>query len=214
MGLYHRLRLPEPWVGAESQIPLVIYGASSAVGIYALQFALRSNIHPIIAVAGRAQAYVEKFLDRSKGDAIVDYRPGNEAVVKSIKDALGGKRLYYAYDAVSEHDSYVNLSQVLENPGGQIALVLPFSKYEEIPEGIEKKIVMVGDVHTKLQDFGFVYSRYIARGLEQGWFKPQPHEIVPGGLEGVGTGLQNLKDGKASAVKYVFRIADTPDIGK
>lgn len=62
------------------------------------------------------------------------------------------------------------------------------------------------------QEFAFLLYRYIARGLDKGFFKPHPHQVVPGGLEGVQQALHDLKDGKASAVKYVFRIADTPGI--
>jgi NADPH:quinone reductase len=214
VGLYHALGLPEPWVGTEERLPLVIYGASSAVGNYALQFAKRSNIHPIIAIAGRAQPYVESFLEPAKGDVFIDYRKGSEAVLNGIKDALGTASLFYAYDAISEHGSYQSICQVLKNPGGKIVVVFPRRKYEEIPEGIEKKIITVGAVHENLQDLGYVYSRYISRGLQEGWFRPLPHEVVPGGLEGVETGLRNLKEGKASALKYVFRIADTPGIEK
>jgi NADPH:quinone reductase len=50
--------------------------------------------------------------------------------------------------------------------------------------------------------------RYIARGLAEGFFKPHPHEVIPGGLEGVEKGLRNLAEGKASAVKYVFKIGE------
>lgn len=215
IGLYadNRLGLPQPWTPAKESIPLVVYGASSAVGSYVLQFASRSNIHPIIAVAGRAQKHVESFIDRSKGDTIVDYREGNEGVVKGIKEALKGATLHYAYDAVSEKGSYQNIAQVLD-PHGKITLVLPFNKYEEIPPTVNKSVTLVGDVHGPYKDLGYVYCRYITRGLEEGWFKPQPQEVVPGGLGGVQTGLQNLKDGKASAVKYIFKIADTPGAGK
>ena len=55
-ALYRRLALPQPWLpaAAATKIPLLIYGASTSVGYFALQFAIRSNIHPILAVAGRA----------------------------------------------------------------------------------------------------------------------------------------------------------------
>lgn len=78
-----------------------------------------------------------------------------------------------------------------------------------MPEHVTKTITMVGDVHGPKKDLGFVYSRYITRGLEEGWFKPQPQEIVPGGLNGVQGALEKLKDGTVSAVKYVFKISDT-----
>ena len=213
IGLYARLMLPQPWTPANHAIPLVIYGGSSAVGTYAIQLAQRSNIHPIIAVAGHAQQHVEGFIDRSKGDTIVDYRGGDGAVVQGIKDALKGQKLRHAFDAVSEKGSYQNLTKVLEPEGSKITLVLPGRDYSDIPENIEHSVTTVGSVHNESKDFGYVYSRYLSKGLEEGWFRPQPHEVVPGGLEGVQTALQNLKDGKASAVKYVFRIADTPGVG-
>lgn len=186
-GLYAKLRLPEPWLPATKPTPLVIYGASSAVGYYTIQLALRSNIHPLICVAGKARAHVEKLLDPSKGDTIVDYRDGDEACVAGLKKALNGQKLEYAYDAVSEKGSVANIAKVLDPNSGKITFVLPFKKYdEELPAGVEHTITRVGDVHgtpDDLWEFGFVYSRYIAKGLAEGWFKPQPQEVMPGGLE-------------------------------
>lgn len=205
------LRLPQPWSPATESIPLVVYGASSAVGSYVIQLALRANIHPLICIAGRAQNHVEAMIDRSKGDTIIDYRSGNEAVSDGIRDALKGQKLEYAYDAVSEKGSYQNICKVLE-PRGKITLVLPGLQYPEIPETVQKTITKVGDVHGNKTDLGFVFSRYITRGLEEGWFKPQPQEVIPGGLSGIQEGLGKLKDGTASAVKYVFKIADTPGL--
>ena len=71
---------------------------------------------------------------------------------------------------------------------------------------------MVGSVHGDDKDFGYTFFRYIGKGLQDGWFKPQPQEVQKGGLEGIQGALQKLKDGKASAVKYVFRIGDTPGV--
>ena len=216
-GLYAKLRLPEPWLPATEPIPLVIYGAGSAVGYYTIQLALKSNIHPLICVAGKSRKHVEKLLDKSKGDTIVDYRNPDETVVKDLEAALQGKKLEYAYDAVSEKGSYQNIAKVLDHKTGKITFVLPGKKYDDIPETIEKTLTRVGDVHGNpddLKEFGYVYFRYISKGLEEGWFKAQPQEVVSGGLEGVQTALQNLKDGKASAVKYIFKIEDTPGAGQ
>ncbi|KAK5122948.1 fusarubin cluster-oxidoreductase [Meristemomyces frigidus] len=216
VGLYARLGLPQPWLPAPegTKIPLVIYGASSAVGSYAIQFAQKSNIHPLICVAGRAQEHVQKLISPEKGDVIVDYRSGSDAVVQGIKDGVNGAKLLHAFDAVSEKGSYQNICKVLDPEAGKITFVLPGKKYEEVPAGVEKSTTRVGDVHADLKDFGYVYFRYISKGLEEGWFKPQPQEVVPGGLEGVEQALTNLKEGKASAVKYVFKIADTPGVGQ
>lgn len=207
IGLHQRLALPDPWTPAKEPTPLVVYGGAAAVGAYVIKLASLANIHPIIAVAGRGEKFVEGLIDRSKGDAIVDYRKGDEAVVQGIKDALKGAKLNYAYDATSEHNSYTNIVQVLE-PTGHLTLILPGKKYEGIPESVVKTTTSVGEAHKGDKDYAYVIFRYIARGLAEGWFKPHPHEVIPGGLEGVQQGLKNLKEGKASAVKYIFKIGD------
>jgi threonine dehydrogenase-like Zn-dependent dehydrogenase len=194
-------------------------------GAYAIKLAKLSNIHPIIAVAGRGAAFVESLIDRKKGDTIVDYRNGDLAVVTGIQEALkkaGTKEVKYAFDAVSEHNSFQNISQVLSKHGSKITLVLPGKDFSAIPNHIEKSTTMVGSVHmdpsegkakagiiTGGKEFGYVFFRMFSRGLQQGWFSGHPHEVVPGGLNGVEKGLSNLKEGVNSATKYVFKIEDT-----
>jgi NADPH2:quinone reductase len=184
-----------------------------------------SNIHPIIAVAGRGSAFVETLIDRKKGDTIVDYRKGDEAVVSGIQEALkktGAKEVHYAFDAVSEHNSFQNISKILSKNDSKITLVLPGKDYSEIPEYIQKSTTSVDSVHADPpeakakagiiiggREFGYVFFRLFSRGLQQGWFSGHPHEVIPGGLNGVEQGLLNLKGGVNSAVKYVFKIEDT-----
>lgn len=219
IGIYQRLGLPEPWVKATVPTPLVIYGGASAIGAFAIQLARLSNIHPIIAVAGRGASFVESLLEHSKGDCIVDYRNGDDAVVFGIKEALKGRPLCYAFDGVSDYNSYINLSKVLHQERGNITLVILSKTYSEIPESITKSITYVGNVHNEegkkegTREFSYAWFRLFAKGLAEGWVKPHPYEVLAGGLAGVELGLRNLKEGKASAVKYVFRIAETPGVG-
>jgi NADPH:quinone reductase-like Zn-dependent oxidoreductase len=139
-----------------------------AVGIYAVQLAQRSNIHPVLCVAGRACDYVEGFIDRSKGDTVIDYRQGDEAVVAGLVEALKGQAIGHALDAVSEGSSIANIGEVFRRAGdggkGKATFVLGGEK-EGLPEGVEKSITMVGSVHKEAKDFGYVYFRYLARGL-------------------------------------------------
>lgn len=58
-------------------------------------------------------------------------------------------------------------------------------------------------------DFGQAWFTLFGKGLKEGWLKAHQPEVIPGGLEGVEEGLRRLKDGQASAVKYVFRIGET-----
>lgn len=194
------------------RIPLVIWGASSAVGSYAVQLAKRSNIHPLICVAGRAQDHVEKLIDRSKGDTVIDYRKGHETVAQEMRASLNGAKLEYAFDAVSEDGSYQTICEVLDHHTGKITNIVPAQSYSDIPKTIQKSVTTVASIHEDLKDFGYVYSRSFSKGLEEGWLRAQPQEIIPGGLTGVEKGLTNLKNGTASAVKYIFRIADTPGV--
>ncbi|KAK9416345.1 putative Chaperonin 10-like protein [Seiridium unicorne] len=210
IGLYSRLRLPEPWRAAKEPIPLVIYGAASAVGAYTIQLAIRSNIHPLICIAGNSQDHVKSYIDPSKGDTIVDYRNGDEAVVEGIRKALNGAKLFHAFDAVSEKGSYQNLGKVLEK-GSKLTLVLP-GNYDDLPDGIETTFTNVGCVHEAEKESGFVYFRYIGRGLREGWFKPQPTQVVPGGLAGVQHALEELKAGRVNAKKLVFEVAATEGV--
>ena len=225
LGLYQRLGLPLPWLPAQECLPLAIYGASSAVGAFAVKLASLSNIHPLICIAGRGSSFVETLLDRSKGDTIIDYRDGKDAVVSGIKSSLNGKKLQYAFDAVGDNGSYQNLAEVMGGDGGKITVVLARKKYEGVPTTTEVLYTQVGRVHSPMypgipgekkldgllndEDFGAMMFKFFSRGLSKGWFRGHPFSVAPGGLNGIEDALRNLKDGKVSASKYVFRISDT-----
>ncbi|KAM7190103.1 alcohol dehydrogenase-like protein [Rhypophila sp. PSN 637] len=235
IGLYRNLGLPQPWSppnpsprpSDSAPLPLIIYGASSAVGFYALQFALKSNIHPLICVAGRAgNDYILPYLDKSKGDVLIDYRDGQEKVIEALKSAApkGGPPILHAFDAVSEHGSPLQIAKVFAaNPTStttgstkpKVTFVLAGQK-EGIPQdgSVESSITLVADAHNqdKGKEFAHVYFRYISLGLAEGWFKPHRQEVIPGGLAGVQTALENLKSGRASGVKYVLRIGETEGV--
>lgn len=221
VGLHSRLNLPTRWQTQRSvreavKGGVVVYGAAGAVGAFAIKWLRRANLHPIIAIAGNGIPFVESLLDKSRGDAVVDYRKGDDAVIKEIREAIPkGQKLMYAFDAVSDHNSYTNILQVLDQHG-HLSLILPGKTYEGIPETVHQSITQVGAVHgdpDDLWDFGFVCTRLISKGLKEGWLCGHPYEVIPGGLDGVQEGLEKLRDGKNSATKYVFRMEDTKGYG-
>jgi NADPH2:quinone reductase len=218
-----------PWNPVARRTPLIVYGAATAVGSFAIKLATRANIHPIIAIAGAGAHFVETLINRSEGDSIVDYRHGSEHLIKGIKSALevaDTRELFYAIDTICAHGSYQNISQVLMD-GGHITFLHPEKDYSEIPASIEKSVTYVGNLNGDIstdawlqeqakkgfaingRDFGLIWSRLFTSGLQDGWLKGHPYEVLPGGLNALSRGLSNLRDGKASAVKYVYRIADT-----
>lgn len=122
-------------------------------GAYAIKLAQASNIHPIIAIAGRGESFVETLINREKGDSIVDYRQGDDELIAGIRNALknaGVSEVRHAFDAVSEKNSFQNLSKVLAPHGSKITLVLPGKDYSEIPQNIEKSTTTVGSVHRTI----------------------------------------------------------------
>ncbi|KAL8905415.1 MAG: hypothetical protein Q9207_002655 [Kuettlingeria erythrocarpa] len=229
MGLYQRLKLPLPWHPTTTPTPLIVYGAASAVGAYAIKLAQLSNIHPLICVAGRGIPFVEGLISKDKGDIVLDYREGDEKLSQNLKSAVDkvGLKVEYAFDAVSEDGCYLNICKVLDHQSGQIVLALPGKDYSAMPASIKRFTPVPGAVHAIMDqdqfqketgsktgntDFGFVMFRFFSRGLQQGWFRGHPQEVMPGGLGGISSAMKNLKDGKASAVKYVFRLEETEGV--
>ncbi|CDM34225.1 hypothetical protein DTO013E5_2374 [Penicillium roqueforti] len=218
LGLYQKLKFPLPWAPADKPIPLVVYGGASAVGAFAIKFAQLSNIHPIIAIAGKGAPFVETLISREKGDTIIDYREGDDAVYSAIKAAGKGDPIQYAYDAVSEKGSYVTLGAALDVPG-KITVVLP-ADADKVPKQISIERTMVGAVHMHPaegqtvgdKEFGAAFFQFIGRGLAQGWFSGHPYEVRKGGLGGIEGALKDLEAGKASAVKYLVKIAETDGV--
>ncbi|MCJ1478948.1 hypothetical protein MMC13_007632 [Lambiella insularis] len=175
--------------------PLIVYGAATAVGSFAIQLAQLSNIHPLICVAGHGIKHVEGLIDTSKGDTMIDYRTGDEHVVHELRKAAEQHgKLKHAFDAVSEKGSYVNICQALDKHGA-ITLVLPGKQYSDIPSTITHSEKKAG-TRTGNKEFGYVMFWLMSRGLARGWFKGHPYEVVPGGLGGVEGALRNLKEGK------------------
>ena len=213
VGLFSRklgLGLPLPIQPATGPLPLVIYGASGSVGTFALQLAQKANIHPIICVAGGgAVKVVEPLLDREKGDTIVNYRDGDAKVVEGIKGALKGEPLKHALDTVAQKSSSANIAGAMTE-GGKIARTLP--PQGDLGAGIEQIPTNLSALHGDEKDFGFAMFALFGRALRDGWLSPRPYEVRSGGLDGVEEALSDLKAGKASAVKYVLRIADTKGV--
>ncbi|KAK1749356.1 GroES-like protein [Echria macrotheca] len=221
IALYQALALPLPTATGKKGIPLLIYGGATAVGAFALQFAKLSNIHPVITVAGAGIDFV-KSLDAA--DHIIDYRKGD--VAKNILSALGGTPLHHALDTISGKGSYEIISDVLTASGGGEINMLdpPEDESWKWPEGVKFTRTFVSSAYHRKHnyisqeranadgDFAFFFYRYMSLLLARGTFKPHPHEVLAGGLDGIVGGIQALHDNKVSAKKLVVRIADTPGL--
>jgi len=121
----------------------------------------------------------------------------------------------YVFDAISEAGSLETTLRFLDPNGGIVSTMLPpvlFARDKgsfKYPKGVMAYNTVLLRIQSTHKDFGYLWSRYLGRLLEDGRLKAHPYEVIPGGLNGVLTGLQKLKAGDASALKYVYRIDET-----
>ncbi|KAF5703471.1 polyketide synthase enoylreductase [Fusarium mundagurra] len=220
LGVYQRLQLPLPWNSVTVPTPLVVNGAATAVGAFAIKFASLSNVHPIIAIAGNGIPFVNTLLGKSKGDIIIDYRQGAEYVNEELRKVAERHVISYAGVTVSDEASLKMLSKVVSADNGRIMSVIP--KDDEVTQGITVLGSNVGHIHEAAKEgfkvgnaeFGAAIYNLVSLGLADGWFSGHPYEVAEGGLAGLEGALKDLEAGKVSAKKYVLRLAETPHVLK
>ncbi|CZR68278.1 related to NADPH:quinone reductase and related Zn-dependent oxidoreductases [Phialocephala subalpina] len=201
--------LKEPADSGEEKVPILIYGVTSAVGAFAAKYSRLSGFSPIIGIAGRAQEFA-----KTLADYVIDYRDGEDVLVAAVEEVLAKERLSSkvpnVFDAISENGTLETTLRFLDPNGGTISTALPTRLFArdkgnfKYPPGVKAYNSAVVQVHSIHKDFGYIWSRYLGRLLEDGRLKGHPFEVIPGGL-------QNLKNEKASGSKYIYRIEDTED---
>ncbi|TIA13621.1 oxidoreductase-like protein [Aureobasidium pullulans] len=181
----------------QSDMKVVIYGASSSVGALAVQLATASGAY-VIAIASRRNT---DFCHSCGAKEVYDYNDASvvDDVVKAVKSA-SQPGFVGIYDAISNEDSYKITVPILEKLGsGNLATVLPgpdnmpsTSKSNYI-EGINET------VHV-------LWENFVGPALEQGKLKcvPSPH-VVGNSLEDVEKGLYANKKG-VSAKKIIIEL--------
>ncbi|KAF1972440.1 hypothetical protein BU23DRAFT_643587 [Bimuria novae-zelandiae CBS 107.79] len=176
------------------------------------------DIEPTACAKSRAADFAA-----SLADYIVDYRTDEDALVSSIEDILKKEglplKLPKVFDAISQNGSLEATLRVIDPNGGAVSTLLPpklFAKDKEgyrYPEGVTGINTAAPKLFDEHKEWGYVWSRYMTLLLREKRLAGHPFEMVPGGLNGVLTGLRKLHDGKASGMKYVYRIEETGSVG-
>ena len=93
------------------QVPILIYGASSTVSAFILEFAKLNNLTRIITIPGGGADFVKSL---NAAGYTVDYRKKN--VAADVKKIFGKQnvKLYHAFDAVSEHHTWRHAIEILD----------------------------------------------------------------------------------------------------
>ncbi|KAE8347230.1 hypothetical protein BDV24DRAFT_173140 [Aspergillus arachidicola] len=232
-ALFQELEFPEPWspraktAGKEGiKRPLIIYGASTATGAFAIKLAAAANIHPIITVGSKRSDFIKPFLDENKGDVLIDYTAyaTEEELIKAIQEAVkkGGApdgRCWKAYDTVSENKTIRLISKAIAgppNPAGRkpkITNIFLKTEAEGSDPSVEIVFSMVGQVHYEDENdklIGVTWGAAFSRGLREGWLTGHPYTLGNNGLESLSEGLKGLRDGKIRAQKFLTRPNETP----
>ncbi|TFY78319.1 hypothetical protein EWM64_g5690 [Hericium alpestre] len=199
---------------------ILVWGGSSSVGLYAIQLARLVGFKVITTASPKNHALV-----KSHGAHFAfDYRAPD--VVSQIVEASGRGGVDYVYDAISEQGSYEASVKAFRKDGPrQIGLVLGVNESAFEP-GVDAHLIAVA---TLLGTPATLFGRYFVDDERDSLFgqklfqqvevwlreerlKANPHTVIAGGLNGVQEGLKIMKEGKVSASKLVYRIADTPGL--
>ncbi|KAF2487513.1 putative zinc-binding oxidoreductase ToxD [Neohortaea acidophila] len=213
-ALYQSLELPLPGSGKSAGYPLLIYGASTATGSLALQYALHSGCSPIIAVCSPRNFPFVKALGATEAFDYNDPKCGEKI------RAYTNNTLTKALDCIAEGASPAICCAAISSQGGEISYLL---KVKHDREDVVNKwtlgYTVVGEAFkfgpaempAKPEDFEFTkgFVDVSTRLLASSQISVHPAQVGKGGLQGVLEGLELLKAGKVSGVKLVYKVDET-----
>ncbi|PTB46105.1 hypothetical protein M441DRAFT_126557 [Trichoderma asperellum CBS 433.97] len=215
-GLYQNLKLQLPTNPITTGTPILIYGGSTASGLWGIQYAKLSGYKVITTASPRNFDYLKSL----GADAVFDYN--SPTVVGDIIAAAGGE-LALVWDCISEASSVKISAAAISPKGGKLGLLLPpnIDDIHAINPNIEAGVTMAYSVfgnpfqrgissEGKPEDNEFAkkFRDISEKLLSEGKLKAPKIELNRGGsgLEGVLVGLEELRQGKVSAAKLIYTI--------
>ena len=128
-------------------------------------------------------------------------------------------KLKHALDTISIEASAKTCADALSTAGGVYSALEPIdSPRKDIESKFTLGYTATGEALTdygrsaSMEDFEFsvMFWQLAGKLLEQRKVKVHPPSVRPNGLMGVFEGLQEMREGKVSGEKLVYKIADTP----
>lgn len=209
-GLYQSLQLPQPSSPAKEPIYLLVYGGSTATGSLAIQYAKLSGLKVITTCSPHNFEFVKSL----GAEEAFDYK--DPEVGKKIREYTNDK-LTHAFDTISEGSSPKICCDAISSTGGTISYLLPCETPRKDVEGKRTLAYSItgeafpfgpAQVPAMPQDFEFAkgFWESSTQLFAEGKVKVHNPEVRSGGLEGIFGGLKDLKEGKVSGVKLVYKI--------
>ncbi|KAI2602339.1 alcohol dehydrogenase [Hypoxylon sp. NC1633] len=216
-GLYKILGLPWPTEPTKTPFPILIYGGSTATGMYGIQFAKASGLTVIATSSPRNFEYLKSL----GADAVFDY---NSPTCAADIKVYTGNKLKLAWDCTGDGGA-VCAGALTDAEASKYAAIMKVDA--DLVHAINPR-VDGPHVHLAYDVQGHSYlwfdserpavpedHEYAARFLqicpallESGAVKPIRTIVNQGGsgLEGVLKGLDELRAGKVSAAKFVYTL--------
>jgi len=207
-GLYQSLGLPLPPAKVQEPTSILIYGASTATGTLAVQYAKLSGLE----VIATASPHNFDFLKRLGADQVFDYKDPD--VGAKIREATHDK-LTLVFDTISEKGSPEISAAAISSKGGHYSALLHVPKFprDDVKNSFTLAYTAFGEwfneefpASKEDFDFGVKFWRLSADLVNSGKIKAHPTEVRSGGLDAIPQGLQDLKNNKVSGVKLVYKV--------
>ncbi|KAM0746335.1 GroES-like protein [Meredithblackwellia eburnea MCA 4105] len=154
IGLYNVLGLPTPDKPSTDKpaTPILIWGASSTVGVFATQLAKKSGFY-VVGIAGSGMEHARAY----GADEVFDYRGSSDEELGSFISKAAGGRIKYAFDAVTSGTTLQTIARALDsNGGGKVTYVMRTSDEEiaKLPQSVSATFTYCGLLHGPEAEFG------------------------------------------------------------
>ncbi|PSN58726.1 NAD(P)-binding protein, partial [Corynespora cassiicola Philippines] len=214
---HQSLGFPLPGEGDGEKKPVLIYGGSTATGAIAIQFAKLSGLEVITTCSPRNFDMVKNL----GASAVFDYSaPNCGAKIREYTN----NRLYHVLDCISEGTSPQICADALSTDTSAKKLAYSALLPVELPRvdvgyrytlgytATNETFEKLGTEYPASEDdyrFAVRFYKLSEKLLAEGKFKPHQQDIRKGPLEKVLDGVDELRQGKVSGKKIVYRIVDS-----
>ncbi|OJJ79071.1 zinc-binding alcohol dehydrogenase family protein [Aspergillus glaucus CBS 516.65] len=198
-------------IDRSSGATVLVWGGSSSVGLYAIQLATITGLNVVTTCSPKHADLVRSYGAKH----IFDYK--DPQFVEKIKKAAPG--LKYVFDTIGQSTSSATASNLLAGNGGLCTVRPGKANTENVADGTKVTDVLVWTAFLKDHAYGeFKWPaskadhelcsellEKVPEWLDKGVVKPSNPKVLSG-LDKVGDGFQEYRDGKISAYKIVYKV--------
>lgn len=192
------LNLPTDPRRVENGGVLVVWGGASNVGAAAIQLAVAAGYEVVTTASTKNFELMKRIGARQT----FDYK--SEKVVEELVQALKGKKIVGAFDAVGG-DAWAKTIEIVKQCEGAKSIATAVRDFPDPPEGITMKPIF----SLSIKDNGVgkaVWEDFLPKALQTGTFVAPSEAVIAGnGLESVQGALDLLAKG-VSAQKVVVTL--------